>query len=430
VSLLRLALLQDLAAGELFVRGPRVRVTATRGLFAADESPHPSAGEGGPPSSPARRLEELAQQLPVLRFGRLSVEDARLEVYSDAGGRAASAVTLFESIEGLTIDCDEVRVDPNAPRDPKRVAYSDDVRVKVERFHARLDGGRYELVLGPIAGSTRDSSLRVHNLAYRPTSSKAAYLQERGPRRDRLSLEVSVATIEGFDYWCLIEQLELAVQKLTLERLQVDVLSDKHKPPQPRRGRPRMPHDLFQDLKTRLRVEEIELRDGDVCFSQRAADGSEPGTISFSGINGHIFNVTNDPTRMRDQSPAQLKIRALLQEVAAIDLEARMPLLRPGPTVTYKARVDAFDARILNGILTPLEGVRILSGSVGGVALHIVLCERRATGSVSATYRDNVPAAGKQLRVGRVDYAVGQNDGFFRSFWNAVRDGLLDLVQR
>jgi hypothetical protein len=46
------------------------------------------------------------------------------------------------------------------------------------------------------------------------------------------------------------------------------------------------------------------------------------------------------------------------------------------------------------------------------------------------TTRPRLRLPWKQLRVGRVDYAVGRNDGFFLSFWNAVRDGLLDLVRR
>ena len=193
-----------------------------------------------------------------------------------------------------------------------------------------------------------------------------------------------------------------------------------------------------------------------------ATDGARPGSITFEDIHGSIVNVTNDPERMSDSSPAVVDIEARFGGSGDVSLEMRLPLLASPATMSYRGSVTNLDASALNSILPNLLGLRFTRGRVDSIAFNIDVARGRATGVVQGIYRDlsvqiidkatherslgdrlksfaanhlllrttNVPRDGKAPTVGRVDHRFDRNAAFFSIFWGGLRSGLLSLLRR
>ena len=368
---------------------------------------------------------------------------------------------MIERLEGLDVELDRVHVDPSATTAGAGVAFADDVRFTIERLVVPLKDDSYTLELHDARVSTSAGLVNVGSLAYEPRASREAYLADRRPLGDRVSITTGAVGVEGVEFDGLVADLDLVAQKMQIEKLAVDVLTDRHKVKKPRRGRPGMPHDFFRDQSRRISLDELKVNAGSMRFAERARGAERPGQIRFDSVTVDARNVTNDPARMSREKPATARIRALFMRSAPVDVRLRMPLLEPGPTMSYSGRVGRLEAAALNEMTAPLVGLNLARGQVDGVTFEVDIGTHRASGVVAGTYRDlemqlvdkntgnrslgqrlksaamklgirqtNVGAPGEPPKVGTIDYQIESDAAFFKTFWKALQDGLMDLVKK
>jgi hypothetical protein len=394
--------------------------------------------------------------LPYLSLGRVRIENihARMTLMK-AGFREGQA--LESTLKGLSFELDNFLVDPTAP-DPSRVAFSDDARLRFDSLHLELPG---ELVLdaGPLSASSRDRNLRVERIAILPTYSNEEFLQGGGPPGDRIEGVVGPLSFHGVDYEHIIKALDIRVDRVLAENLEIDVLADQQRARE-KKADPWMPHDVFRNLPVRLAVDTVSVAGASVTYTERGFKGGKTGSITIGDIQGTIRNVSQDPRRMTAETPMVLTARARLFGTAPVEVQLRIPLLEPAPSMRLEASVGPLDPRLLNGILPALEGVRVTKGEVDTAWVRIEYGPRAAEGIVGAIYRDlqvrmedrdtgeqdlgegilsiaanialrgkNDPGPGKAPREGAVDYTIPPGAPFFQVLWEAVSDGLVRLVR-
>ena len=323
-----------------------------------------------------------------------------------------------------------------------------------------LDNSAYEIEFGPIALSTGRGALDLGSAAYVPPFTAEQFLgRTRVIEGDRIELSVGSLSFDEIDLEALLNTSAVVIGKARISDWSVHILSDKHKPPNPNSGPPTYPHEAFQRLPIYLTVAEIALENGAVRYSERHKEGVEPGHIWWDRLQGTLTNLSNDPARMTFQTPAVLSIGTRMFDQVFLNLEWRLPLLEPGPTMSYSGELSPMRAPLLSSILVPLEGMRITDGVVDQAWFDVDIRDGRATGVFNALYHDlgmrfedrstggrslkkrlfsfaagvlmphnNRDRVGKPAREGKIDWTPEPDDPFFKIFWAAVRDGVLDLV--
>lgn len=458
VDVFRLVRNRELAADRFTVTRPAMEFVFVE--------PGPPAGPGvredstvaprGVPS-PGRRVNlATGEGLPYLSIDRVRIENiqARMAVMK-AGTRDGRE--LESTLKGLSFELDNFLVDPASP-DPARVAFSEDARLRFDSLHLELPG-EVDLDAGPLSASSRDRNLRVERIAILPTYSNEEFLQGGGPPGDRIEAVVGPLSFHGVDYEHIIADLDIRVDRVLAENLQIDVLADQQRPRE-MKAEPWMPHDVFRTLPVRLAVDTVSVVGSSVTYTERGFKGRKTGSITIGDIQGTIRNVSQDPLRMTAETPMVLTARARLFEAASAEVQIRLPLLEPAPTMLLEASVGPFDPRLMNGVLPALEGVRVTGGEVDTAWVRIEYGPQAAKGSVIAIYRDlgvrmenrdtgeqnlgegilsvaanlalrgkNDPGPGKAPREGAVDYAIPPGAPFFQVVWEAVSDGLVRLVR-
>jgi hypothetical protein len=140
----------------------------------------------------------------------------------------------------------------------------------------------------------------------------------------------------------------------------------------------------------------------------------------------------------------------------------RLPLWEPKPTMQVEGRIDAFDATVLNGILTPLLGAEVVSGRVSSTAFRIDYAPGRAVGNLDIFYdnarlkltdRDgggqnfgnrivsfaanalgvhnaNPSRPGEAPRPGIIDIEFDDTWPFFKLLWVPIREALLEVMKK
>ena len=475
VELIRLVRDRDLVADAYTMHSPRLA------LIVIEREPPPVMGgsilppdpEEGDESSPsARELATsviadstatlhgaVAAGLPHIQVGRVDIldVDASIVTLGRDGGQAETPL----QVSGLNLVLDDLRIDPNEHMEEDRFLFARDVRLSFDSLDLRGSKGG-SVALGRVAMSTRDRSVRFDYVTLRPSHAAAEYLLGLGPGGDHVQVDVGPVSVEGLQWWTLAESLDAVAATVRIDGLDIDVLSDDHRPSQPSSGPPTMPHDVMRELALGITLDTVLVSDASVTYSKRGSQSERPGSVSFEDIQARFTNVTNDPERVAERGPTMLEAETRLFGAAPVSIRASIPLLGPPPTMFFFAKIGAFDASALNAILPDLEGMRITEGRVDSARVDIRYRADGASGVVMVGYEglslrqedrntgeqsfgqrlasfvgntfvirgDNRPDGDKPPREGRVEYVRPPDASFFRQFWHAIRVGLMDVAKR
>jgi hypothetical protein len=474
----RLILDRDLEADAFTIRAPRVAVILLeREVPPVMEGPSSPPPERAPAESPAGGVtvagadsaetgqtlrETVAQQLRQIRVGTVSIEDVDATIVTlRRGGAGRGEAPLRERVRGLSLTFHDFRIDPDEAASADRFLWSKDVRLEMDGME--LSGGERALVnVGAVSASTAAGAIRIESVALSPTRTEAEYLAGQGPGGDRVAMTTGAVSVEGLQFHRLTQDLEAVARTVRVESVELTVLSDKHRPSGHRTSPPAMPHDVMRELPVGVTVDTVEVVDGAVTYAERGPKSQRPGSVSFTDVQARFTNVTNDPARIASDGPTMFEAEARVFDAAPVRVRASIPLLAPPPTMFFFASVGRFPAGAVNAILPDLEGIRVTDGRVDSARVDIRYRPGGASGAVMVGYEDlsirqedrntgnqslgqkltsflantfvirgsNRPDDGKPPREGRVDYEADPYAPFFKIFWEAIRDGLIDVAQR
>ena len=470
VRLWRLLRHGDLEAREFTITAPSVAILVIERPPVPITRPAegtPEEAEAETPLSDARAdstdsvLDAVARRLPYIHVQNIAIDEVDATIVTlRRGGEGQGEAPLRERVRGLSLAFDDFRMDPNTPSDD-RFLWSEDVRMAIESME--LGGGdRSRIDVGAVELSSADGTIDVAGFTLTPPHSQQEFLAGMGSGGDRVELETGPIAVKGLQFWRLLERLETVAEEVRVDGVSIHILSDKHRSGSSSPGPPAMPHDVMRELPVGLTVERVEIQGGSVTYAERGPESDRPGSVTFSEIQATALNVSNEPARVASHGPTTLEAQTRLFDAAPVRVRASIPLLSPAPTMFFFAEVGSFDASAVNAILPDLEGIRVTDGHVDSARVDIRYGPQGASGVVMVGYEDlsirqedrntggqslgqrftsfvantfvirgsNRPDGDDGPREGTVDHRQASTDPFFKIFWEAIREGLIDVAQR
>jgi hypothetical protein len=388
IRFLRLLVNRELRFHTVDLLRPNLHVALDHTPPDSTEDDTTSADSGAAPSF----HHQLARHLPYVAVEHLRIDSASIAVEIQTGDKKQVEVVDDFSFRFERIEIDSTNTD-------FRPLFSDNVRFRIGTYQRASADSLYLLYAGAVEGSTRDSALTVDSLSWTTTVSDEAFMRRQPHRTNRYKVGFRTLALQAIDYWSLLEERRLAVASADMERLFVDVYNDETLPEKPVRPAT-LPHDAFQSIGRPVDIDTIRVTEGHVEYSKRADDGVRPGTIRFEDIWATIYNVTNDPARMTDETPAVVDARTLVAGAGLLQTRIDYQLLAPELTIQYRGEVGDMPATAFNEIFVDLSGVEIKSGQIDSIWFSIQVQRDEARGLLQVLYRD--------LKIELLDKATGE----------------------
>jgi uncharacterized protein DUF748 len=146
-----------------------------------------------------------------------------------------------------------------------------------------------------------------------------------------------------------------------------------------------LPHDELRQAKNPVRIDQIDITDGEIIFSECAVDGSRPGSFVFGDVSATLTNVTNDTTQM--DKPCTIDIRARLADSGQLNAAFEYNLATRALDLDFRGDVGRMDVKSLNDLLVNLEGIYITSGVIDTTWFEFNVDDDVAKGTVTCLYR-------------------------------------------
>ena len=281
----------------------------------------------------------------------------------------------------------DLTIDPADSVSMARPLFSRTVQIQAENFVAHSDSATAAKVGGAVASLT-DSTLELRGIAYAPTVSDSAFARARPYRRSRIRANAARIGVRGLDVGAFVLGLGVHARRIQVDSLRIDVLSDKRRPPNPRRPQRRTPQGWIADLERGVHVDSVLVHNGQIDYREQRPRQRQPGVMAFTRLEAVAVNVRHVVGRRRSDNPTTLTATAYLQNDGRLDAQFTMPLDAPRFDMTYRGKLGPMPASALNAFVDRAFPFRLSKGRIKSIEFAATVRNGVAEGTVTPLYND------------------------------------------
>ena len=320
-------------------------------------------------------------------------------------------------------------------------------------------GNRHVLRLVGLARSQARNTLTIDSLLYAPRTPAMGFFRDAPARSTRVMATMTGITLTGFRQ-DEIRNRRVAPERVAIATLELDVLADHRRPPNPERRRVPWPARVAT-LPWTFGADTVILAGGSIRYAELPPESPRTAEMVFGQVRATLTNATNDTARVGARTPMVIRAEARLYGRGRLETVIAVAV-QPGPlSVRVNGHLGAMPLAPLNRFLTPGEGIEITSGEVQRADFAFRVRHGLATGTFTANYHDldlsvvdpatgaqNVGARIKTLLAGlmvrgsntpdkngalssaEIHYNLLPGDTFWGTLWRALRSGIVKQVKR
>jgi len=399
--------------------------------------------------------QRLKPYLKSLKVENITFQDADFQ-YVDQSTVPARVTNL----NGLTIRVTNLLIDSLSQYDKSRLYHTRDIFAELNSYKSITADSNYTVSFQQFTASTAKRYAKVRGLRLIPTLGEMQFSRKFKVQKDRYRVDIQEMQLNNIDYNMLNLNRRLIASALTVQKANLSIFLDRSMPDSLRDRGMNFPQLSLQRFKLDAMVDTVSIQDSRVNYSEYNPDSKRKGTVTFSKINGRIFNVTNDSSSLSKNSKAEAKLTALLMDRGRFNVNMQFDLTSPTGAFNFKGNVGRMDADMFNAAIRPLSLIEIKSGvlkrmefkgegNTKGVKgslsvyynnLKIALLERsektswlkrRGIASIFANVliieSDN-PTPGRPVRTAKFNYVRPQHSSFFNMIWKGMSSALLGSI--
>jgi hypothetical protein len=416
---------------------------------AARETPSPApAGRGGRTAEGV--LRAIGRRLVL---DSLELRDLTL---IEGGGTDSVATRLGTlGLQRVRIDLGDEAWNGPFPVGPVQVDARDILR----------DGRDTRLAIGAFGLDLAAGTVRMDSVRAGADGSDADWLRGRRWRADRTALAVDSIRALGLDAYAWLRTSAVAGRRVDVHGLDLDIATDKRLPARRGTATHRTPQGWVREIPPRFHLDTVQVA-GRLQYRERSADAPRTGVLRFEDVRLSLTNLSNDPARMSDSTPARLRAEARLMGAGAFVLNAQIPLLAPDFQMRYDGSLGRMPATALNPFLVGIAPMQFKEGRLLGITFTATVRNGVARGQVRPRWdslfvditksagggggilggikravtkfaanefvlqSENSDAGDTPPTNGTITHRWVPRETLLQFMWNGLRDALLPLVKR
>lgn len=272
---------------------------------------------------------------------------------------------------------------------------------------------------------------------------------------DWIRASISRIRLDKFDYERLIEDKEFSASSITIDSAMVRVYRDKTLPDPPYKYKP-LPASLLRKIEASVNVDTLILNRVNIQYEERTKHSSQPGKITIENLSAKCFHLTNDSARLAADPYFTVDAKSTVLKEADVQANIRFDLTSMQDEFQMSATVGAFNAIVLNNIITGVLPAKITDGKVKGIHMEFDGNDDRAVGTIDFQYEEMkfdllgddeskfkswlATAAGKAVvrkdnlqtnknyQKGTISFDRRKDRFIFNYWWNSLKSGVVDVM--
>ncbi|TCS89989.1 uncharacterized protein DUF748 [Anseongella ginsenosidimutans] len=392
----------------------------------------------------------IAPVLASLRVDRVRISDGKLR-YKKEGIRNGLSLHFNK----FFLETDGLYIDSMSRSDTSGSFYSEDLRLSIKDFKFRLPDSLYNLHLGTVRLSSRESRLSIDSLWLEPRHGEMEFHKIQDKETDRLELKTGLITARDFDIRSFLRNEELKAGEILIEdAVLVDFLYNFRMDDRPYQT---LPHLALKNAGITLDIRKLVIKNSSAVYRERLAGNSETGQVTFRNLNGIITNISNIPERIAADSVIHANIETSLMDVGSLNVKFDFYMDRDDGYFTVNGSLGRMPMEAINPMLEAAARLKIKRGTLQKLLFTLHGDSTRSAGSMKFYYNNlNVELLGKEdsesnmkiasaltnmlllysnnpppegpLRTGVISFTRLKNKSIFNYLWKSLLTGFKSSV--
>jgi len=400
--------------------------------------------------------QHLAPYLSSVKIGTIILKNADFK-YIDHSAKGGSKTT---ELKDLYLRISDLLIDSASQFDRSRLYYTKDIYAELLSYKTVTADGNYNVQFNEFKASTAGKYAHIKGFRLLPKFSEMEFSRRFKFQKDRYSANFEDISLNNVDYKLLNRDRRLIASSLTFKKGNLSVFLNRGMPDSIRDRGINFPQLALRRFKLDTTIDTVIIKDSHIKYSEYNPDSKRKGTLSFGGLNGNIYNVTNDSLNLIKNKFSDVRLTSLLMDRGRLDIVMKFNLPDPTGAFEFSGKLGKLDAEMFNSAIRPLSLIEVKSGfinqmifngrgSINGVRggltcyyndLKITLFEksenssrlkRKGIASIFANIliiKDDNPMKGQSVRRGSFSYTRPDRSSFFNMIWKGFAEALLYTI--
>ncbi len=329
------------------------------------------------------------------------------------------------------------------------------ITYKISEITCLTQDSLYQMKLSHLEGN--NIRLSVDSILLIPQYDNYEFTKRNKYETDRVHLALDKLTIEKFRLNNLIDEGNILAGDIKINKLDVDVFRDKRM--KDNTEKKPMVQELLMKYKHLLKIDSLELKDGNVKYTEHAEDANKPGKIYFTRLKAKFNHVTNDTSGSKDEM--KMHAQALLMDKSKVNVSLTFPVNDPQNKFICSGSLASMNMEDLNPILERNAYIYV-TGKIKKMKFNFSADNLKSRGDLELLYNDlhitaknqntdettamkekiisfianNViiessnPMDGEKARTGIIDYQRNPQAFLFNYSWKSILSGIKSTIQK
>ena len=325
---------------------------------------------------------------PVIKsitIKRINLDGIKL-LYRNAD-TAASIKLQFDTCYALFKN---LRIDSSSSSDPDRMAFAKEINIRFRDLKFRNPDSSYKLKAEQVNYSSEDRVFEVRGFKVQPTrEDKNAFYAFAGSQKTMEVITFKKLLFTNFRLDQYINSDILSADTVFVQSPAFSLYKDKNHPPDYETKIASFPHQRLLKSSSLINIRGIVVSDASLEYTEKSDKTKREGTVSLTGVDMKVTNITNDPRLIRHNSRSTAQITGTILKSAPIRAQMVFDLDSANAGFDLNGYIGGIDASQLNAISEPLANARFSSLNINELHFSVRGSAYKSVGTVRLKY-DNL----------------------------------------
>ena len=343
---------------------------------------HKRAYNYSPPDS-VTLYKKIGKEVGHFSINQLSVLNIDFKYHNVSNG---NKLTHFKNV---SFDFRSILIDSSTQNDSTRFLYAKDAKITLSDYNITTPDSLYHFHVDSMILNAASRKLDLSNLSLKPVGDKEDFSKKLDYYKDRYDITIKKASIQYIEWWQLLSEDGLTARQIKLDDGKVEIFADRTLRDPHKNKVGNYPHQILMRLKLPVMINNIDVNNFKVTYTELNAKTGKKGTITFDDISGSFTNITNRKEVIDQNKYFSLNANAKLMNAGALHALFKFDLANANTgNFSLDLEVGNMDGKELNTATKPLGLFEIKNADIKKILLHMNANDNNSNGTVTFYYNE------------------------------------------
>jgi hypothetical protein len=385
------------------------------------------------------------QLLKQIYLDRIVIDDGNFNLYRDGKLLASSNhINFYARSINLAVDSQDQAIG---------FTYGD-VNMNLKHLDIYSESGLYDMKLGYLEASKKDSSLLLEGFEVAPKYDKKEFSNHLEYQTDRFDLIIGRIEVSGIGQQRWLAGQSLRIASVQVDSLDADIYRDKNVPFDVNHF-PLFYNESFLKVNIPLYIDSVLIDNSRILYGELVAEHPVAGTILLEDFNLRSYNLTNQVDEDSLENVMRFQVQARVMGEGNMNVDLVLPLEGDLHKFECSGSVGAMELSPLNDMLQPSINMKFNSGHVDRMTFAFKANDNNSYGWMEFLYSDvdvelmkkdpdkqwgfvsllanavavsHNPGKNNEMKSVEIGYERNKNKGIINYVWKTIQSGMIRTI--